>query len=322
MRFTRILAIAILFPLASFAADEDKIAKELEAARTSYAKQIEDSQKKFLASIETEIKNAAKSGSLDAVKALQQEKAAIEADFEHDSKATRLRPAVTRYKAEIKTAKDKLKASLTKGVMAYTKELKISEAEAIDAELKALVAGNPPATTTKPATIAPASLAVGVKPGDLKNGVILTLYGRLPSQKDNEGFVLPVGLGKPMGDPAVIESLEEWGYDAEKNAVASCFLKIETAGEYEFRTYNFYDRNALFVAGQNVCPYRGSVTGGSEPAGKEKISLRKGYTSIVSVGYVDARGSVTVTWKPPGQKDFSPIPKELLFYDSSKVKPK
>lgn len=319
LRFVGFCALALL-PLASLAADEDKTADELTAARTAYAKQLEDGQKKFLAAVDAEIEKAAKSGSLDAVKSLQAEKTAIEANFEYDSKVTKLRPAVTRYRAEAKAAKDKLKASLGKAVSAYTKELKIAEAESIDAELKALVAGKPPAATGKPAVTAPP--VADVKPGDLKNGAIVTLYGRLPVQKDNEGFVLPTGLGKPLGDPAVIESLDEWGYDAEKNAVASCFLKIETAGEYEFRTYNFYDRNALFIAGQNVCPYRGSVTGGSEPAGKEKITLRKGMALLVSVGYVDARGSVAVTWKPPGQKDFSPIPKELLFYDSSKIKMK
>lgn len=55
--------------------------------------------------------------------------------------------------------------------------------------------------------------------------------------------------------------------------------------------------------------------GRAEPNGQERIALRKGFVAIASVGYVDARGSVQVTWKQPGQKGFSPIPKELLFHD-------
>ena len=103
----------------------------------------------------------------------------------------------------------------------------------------------------------------------------------------------------------------------EKNAVAFGYLKIDHPGDYEFRTYNHYDRNALIVAGLVVCPYRGSVSGGSEPTGKERILLRKGLVPIASIGYVDAKGNVNVTWRPPGAKEFSPIPKDLLFYDPS-----
>ncbi|HTN77234.1 MAG TPA: hypothetical protein VL096_18375, partial [Pirellulaceae bacterium] len=105
-----------------------------------------------------------------------------------------------------------------------------------------------------------------------------------------------------------------------KNAVAFGYLKIEKAGEYEFNTYNFYDRNALYIAEQLVCPFRGSVTGGSEPMGKERITLRKGFVSIASVGYVDARGTVDVTWRPSGEKEFKPIPAELLFHDPAVLK--
>lgn len=314
MRNACLAAIAAIFAFASLAiAADDKTADALNAARETFTKQLEESQKKLLAFIDSEIERAAKSGSLDAVKALQKEKAAIEADFSYDSKAIRLRTAIIKYRSEAKAARDKLRIALTGARAAYTKELKITEAEAVDAEIKSLDETGKPATATKPKD--PPPEVKSVKAADLKAGLGLLLFDRLESQQGENGFVEPSKLGKAASELAVIESLDGWQYDEGKNAVAFGYLRIEAAGEYEFRTYSFYDRNAFFVAGKNVCPYRGSVAGGSEPAGKERISLRSGYVSIASVGYVDAKGSVAVTWKPPGQKDFTPIPVGLLFHD-------
>ena len=90
------------------------------------------------------------------------------------------------------------------------------------------------------------------------------------------------------------------------------------AGEYVFKTYNYYDRNALFINHQPVCRYRGSVAGGSDGGveqSKERIVLQEGYIPFVLVGYVDARGGIdTLRWAPPGSKGHEPLPLEKLYY--------
>jgi len=302
------LAAALMLsaaPVATVPA-EDKIATDLDAARAAFTKQIQDTQNALSITVQSEIEKAAKTGSLDAVKELQKDKASLEANFDADPKSPRLRPAITKYRRESKAARDKMRLSLSTAITQYTKQVKLAEAEAVDAELKAF---------EKTGKVAYGSSGVVRERGELLRGLIIRHYARLPSQKDNDGFVEPAGLGKPTSDPAVVESLANWKYDGEKNAMADGLIYIEQPGEYEFRTYNHYDRNALLIDGKIVCPYRGSVSGGSEPAGKEKITLRKGLFRITSVGYVDAKGSVDVTWKPPGKTDFTPIPNEVLLHE-------
>lgn len=303
-------AIVILFSSVALAAEGD-IAASLESAREAHAKGIQAAQAKLLTAVDEEIRKAAATGSLELVKSIQQEKASLETDGNYEPKAARLKPALIRYQAEVKAARDKLRTSLTSAKVAYTKQLKIAEAEAVDAEIKAI------GTALPAAGVAAAPTA----PNDLKGGIAVLLFDRVTGQQGNDGFIEPAKLGKAVGDASVIESLAQWKYAEDKNAVAYGFLHIDQPGEYEFRTYNHYDRNALYVAGQLICPYRGSVTGGSEPSGKERITLRKGYVPIVSVGYVDAKGGVEVTWKPPSQKEFLPIPAGLLFHQAKDGKP-
>lgn len=306
MRF--LSALFVLLSIAAAVAAND-IPATLEAAREAHAKAIQTAQAKFLAAVDDEIKKAAASGSLELVKSIQQEKAALEADGNYEPKAARLRPALTRYQSELKAARDKLRTSLTAAKVAYTKQLRIAEAEAVDAEIKAV------------GTVVAASPPQAGAPANLQAGIAVLLFDRIASQQGNEGFVEPSKLGKATGEPTAIDSMASWKYDESKNAVAYGYLKIDQPGEYEFRTYNHYDRNALYVAGQLVCPYRGSVAGGSEPSGKERIVLRKGVIPIVSVGYVDAKGSVDVTWRRPGEKEFSAIPVAVLLHETKDGKP-
>lgn len=313
--FTILLACTTSLPALA-----DDIATGLESARAAYADAIEKSQAKLLESFDAEIKKAAASGSLEAVKAIQQEKVAMEADPGYEPKATRLRPTMTRYRGEGKAARDKLKSSLVAAKAAYTKLLKVAEAEAVDAELKLLNETGKVATPKRPSTT-DVPKATEPRPEDLKAGLGVLLFNRIDGQRDNDGFVEPGKLGKTISEEmAVVDSIQSWKYDADKNAILFGYLKISDPGEYEFRTYSHYDRNVLYVAGLLVCPYRGSVAGGSEPSGQERIALKKGLVTFASVGYVDARGSVDVTWKPPGQKEFSAIPKELLFHDPKQAK--
>jgi hypothetical protein len=302
-------AIAITCLAATAVYGDDKLAGELESARAAFATQIEAAQTRLLEAVDAEIKKAAKSGSLIAVKTLQDEKNAIESDFEYESKATRLRPAILRYQSDSKTARDKLRTLLARAVVEYTKAMQFTEAESVDAELKTLdKTGRIPA---KAKTKAKAE----ARQRELKSGLLVLLFHRLPSQQGDDGFVNPAEFVGPTSDPTIVESIENLQYDAERNAVAFGYLRIDEPGEYRFRTYNFYDRNALLVGGQIVCPYRGSVANGTEPADRERITLRKGYVPIAVAGYVDGRGSVAVTWMPPGQNAYAPIPKELLFHD-------
>ena len=149
----------------------------------------------------------------------------------------------------------------------------------------------------------------------LVRGLFVVVYPRHASQSTPDGaYVEPTQLGEPvpmMGNPYVIPSVQDWKYPADFNAIATGYLKIDQAGEYSFHARNFYDRNELIVNGQAICKYR-EFRGGEKVIGK--IYLEPGYVPITAIGYVAARGSMQVTWQPPGQQMLQPIPPQLLFF--------
>ncbi len=193
------------------------------------------------------------------------------------------------------------------GLVKARVEKRLSEAPVLG---EVVASSTPAAPAPRPSSVKPRAQA-------LSAGLRGLLFARQPSQQGNDGYLHPSKLGQPVGTPATIGCIRNWKFDASKNAVALGMLRIDEPGVYSFKTYNFYDRNALFLDGNLVCPYRGSVSGGTDPAGKEKILLKKGYVPIMSVGYVDARGSAEVRWKPPGQDQWSAIPTDLLSHDPS-----
>lgn len=142
-------------------------------------------------------------------------------------------------------------------------------------------------------------------------GLVVKEYRRLESQKGDGGFVGYQRLKtEPEEATKTIASLSGWNYAAGRNAIATGYLKIEEAGDYQFNSISFYDRNALYVRDEDspLCRYR-------DGEGKvQTISLPAGMVRIISVGYVDARGNCRVRWKPPGQEGLSPIPDDLLFH--------
>jgi tRNA A-37 threonylcarbamoyl transferase component Bud32 len=144
---------------------------------------------------------------------------------------------------------------------------------------------------------------------DLKPGLLVTEYPRLRSQEGREGgFVHPSKLGEPFGETYVVHSLFSWKYKPERNAAAEGFLRIDRAGEYAFRSVNFYDRNTLYIDEIEVCGYRD---------GEDKIArirLSPGLHKFKSVGFVSARGSVDVQWMEPEKRELAPIPRERLFH--------
>ncbi|MHC4879586.1 MAG: WD40 repeat domain-containing protein [Planctomycetota bacterium] len=140
-------------------------------------------------------------------------------------------------------------------------------------------------------------------------GLEVRLYPRnAEKQPQNAGGYLDLHqLGKPTGKALLTRTLAPMKYDANYNAVARGFLKIDDAGEYVFNANNFYDRNALFIDGKLICPYRdGEHT-------EQKVVLTSGLHEIAVVGYVEARGTVAILWKPPAAEKLSSIPENRLF---------
>lgn len=147
-------------------------------------------------------------------------------------------------------------------------------------------------------------------------GLIVEEFPRNDSQANNDTtFLEPEKFGKPIGKLFVIESLERWKHGQDRNAIARGELVVAKTGTYHFRTDSFYDRNVLQVNGETVCPFRdGTATSAA-------IELKKGAVLIEAVGYVNGRGEtagILVEWKPPGQREFSPIPPSHLRHKKRK----
>jgi hypothetical protein len=143
-------------------------------------------------------------------------------------------------------------------------------------------------------------------------GLRVREYVRHPDQKNDEQqfFVDQKRLGRPIA-AEIAMTLHPWKWNGDRNAIASGFLEVPEDGDYAFTTDSFYDRNLLVVNGKTVCGFR---DGGETVA---VVPLKKGRVSILCYGVVEARGGtegVRVRWKPPGQKELSPIPAERLWH--------
>jgi hypothetical protein len=150
----------------------------------------------------------------------------------------------------------------------------------------------------------------------LIRGLALFEFVRLESQVDDSNIgVHYSALGTPLRKAKRVTELHNLGYDQANNAVAIGYIKIEKSGEYGFSTYNFYDRNTLFVKDleKPLCSYR-------DHRAEVTIDLPAGYVPLVAVSYVSARGSfMTVNWKPPGAEDYEQIPAGVFFYDRERA---
>ncbi len=142
-------------------------------------------------------------------------------------------------------------------------------------------------------------------------GIIVTEYPRTEKQTGDKTYNVPLEeFGTSIGDLAVAPSLSPWNHTSNRNAIARGLLQIEADGEYAFTTDSFYDRNLLMIDGKVICDY---CDGGDTIA---TIPLKKGSVRIASVGFVGGRGAgqgIDVRWRPPGQRELSPIPKKLLW---------
>ena len=124
---------------------------------------------------------------------------------------------------------------------------------------------------------------------------------------------------KPIGDVQVIDTIESWKHAKSHNKVVMGFLYIQVSGDYTFQLEHLassgtrrYERYALYIGNPNIplCKVGGRSA--------KVIYLRKGLVPIALVGYVGTR-TVSVKWAPPGQNEFCPIPKELLFHRVGKL---
>ncbi|MEM9283455.1 MAG: hypothetical protein AAGA96_16650 [Verrucomicrobiota bacterium] len=147
-------------------------------------------------------------------------------------------------------------------------------------------------------------------------GLVVEEFPRHTVQESTDKLYLALEeFGDPIGKPYRIESLQGWKHGTDRNAIASGWLKISKSGLYEFRTDSYYDRSELIIDGDIICPFRD----GSETV--QKANLEKGLRNIECIGFVASRGEtigVTVEWRPPGQREFGPIPTKLLFHQPKK----
>jgi hypothetical protein len=110
-------------------------------------------------------------------------------------------------------------------------------------------------------------------------------------------------------------------YQVHQNAIVYGHLKIDSPGEYVFKSNNYWGRHAFFVNGKLVFQvFRGSQKGRSDSGGvlrsKERITLPRGYVPFCLVGYVDARGSIGIPdWATPTQQSYRKIPQDVVFHD-------
>lgn len=151
-------------------------------------------------------------------------------------------------------------------------------------------------------------------------GLVVTEYPRHASQADDKkSFALPLDqLGDPVGQKFIVESISPWKWETERNAVARGVLEIQEDGDYRFTTSSFYDRNLLMIDDKVVCAF------GDGDQTVTTIPLKKGSVSIISAGFVGGRGAsgIQVRWQPPGQRELSAIPPQLLKHlDDGTVKP-
>ncbi|MEM7602249.1 MAG: hypothetical protein AAF357_12640, partial [Verrucomicrobiota bacterium] len=141
-------------------------------------------------------------------------------------------------------------------------------------------------------------------------GLSVSEYPRLSSQTGGGNyFVEPETFGDPVDQPYRVDTIFPFTWSNEdRNAIASGWLSLQKNGIYEFQCNSFYERNQLRIDGEVVCDFR-------EPLEVKSMELEAGRVTIDVIGFVGSRAALEVEWRPPGQPEFSPIPRELLFHE-------
>jgi hypothetical protein len=150
----RPVIVCLLVALAG-SARADKPEAGLDAARQTYADAVEKARKQLLDALTAAAKAAMTSGNLDVLKMIQAEKE----EFEKNGKlpaSARMKTAVQSYHQATKQAAAALEKAYENTVRDLTKAGKITQAEAVQEELKKFRAANaPPHPPARPAVEAP-----------------------------------------------------------------------------------------------------------------------------------------------------------------------
>jgi len=125
----------------------DAVKGELEQARTAYEQQLETAKSKLAAAADAKLQEYTAKGDFESVKEIKSESEAFERDGAIP-KSGKLSSVTAKYKSEVRAAAAALQKALEKAKSEYTKAKMLSEAEAIDDELKELTAKHQ-ATTDK-----------------------------------------------------------------------------------------------------------------------------------------------------------------------------
>lgn len=315
----------LIFKMAAFEEEEmKKLGEKLLASRA-----------KAVASLQKDLDSASKAGKLDAalalrsaIEALQSENASTGFSKIPNLPARNADQLQRLHQIEVKTALatiqtidskgTKVIAVLEKHVADETKAGRLDEAAALRSEvmkMKTTIAERSPAETKLPKVGTRPGAAAGTLPmgtPSLIKGLAAYEFDPLEKQKDDSTTgVHYLEFGPAVSKRKTVKGVNGWRYNSGKNAIAVGYIRIKEVGEYSFSTYNYYDRNALYVKDMDkpICPYR---DGGS----KGKVHLEPGYVPILAVGYIRAKGFLEyATWKPPGAEKATKIPSDILYYD-------
>ena len=277
------------------------------AAQKNFAQGQDLARQTFLSELNGGLKIAMSSGDIDEANAINATKKLLESGGNPPVgaafKSVGVRAAQLKYERAVSSVRGKYERELQAAIRPAMTTGNLNEANAINAELKAL--------GVNAGVAAPTSNPSGNRDGRVAQGLMLKRYSMHATQMSGDryaGYVPYAELGNPIGAPKAGQSLTKWSKDVKENAVVSGFIRIEAAGSYEFRTDSGYDRNELIVDGKIVCKFR---DGSNKPG---SIELRAGLIPVVSVGYAHSTTEVRVEWKPPGQEKFSEIPFGVLSH--------
>lgn len=151
MRATTVIAVLLSMAACAFAADnEPKELEELEQAKQAYEAAVEKARAKFIENIEKQIATFAKSGKLNVVTELQQDRDRFKSNSVLPE-STYLKAHRTTYERELKTAVTTVTRAYDRAIIALTKRLETDRAQALKGELE---------TLTNRTTIAPKIVTV------------------------------------------------------------------------------------------------------------------------------------------------------------------
>jgi hypothetical protein len=280
------------------------------AAQSRFAEAVKSVRRAYAEELGPLLKSAMTSGDLDEANAVNETKKILETGGNPPSgkafKSLRANDARGRFEKALAAAQKRYGDELQGVVKAVLAAGNLDEANAINAEVKALGLASPVAGSSE----APKPLGAATV-GRTAQGLAMIRYAMLPKQIDGkrDGAYIPyTEFGKPIGAPRTVSTISPWEKAVEENAVVMGFIRIDRPGTYEFQSTSDWDRNELWIDGKIVCPYR------DVRDGKHAVELRVGLLPIVSVGYAHATWQVKVEWRPPGQAEWSGIPSALFSH--------